>query len=149
MASRLPSSLRLASALVLLLSQGACPGFGDRLPPDAAVPDAGDAALVADAEPGPETGPPPDAEPDVPPVPQPRFDPDVADFLLRHCSLCHGELPVGGAPYALVTLEETRTHLTAILDRVVEKRDMPPGGGVVTDEERDMLTRWAEGGAVP
>jgi hypothetical protein len=150
MTTRLPRSCRLAAALALFFGHAGCPGFGDRLPPDAALPDAGDAAGLVDADsPTPEAGPPADAAPDVPPAPLPRFDPDVADFLLRHCSLCHGELPVGGAPYALVTLEETRTHLAAILDRVVDKRDMPPGGGVVTDEEREMLTRWAEGGAVP
>jgi uncharacterized membrane protein len=135
--------------LALPLTQAGCPGFGDRLPPDAALPDAGDAAALADADVTPEAGPPADASPDVPATPLPRFDPDITDFLLRHCSLCHGELPVGGAPYALVTLEETRTHLPAILDRVIDKRDMPPGGGVVTDEEREMLTRWAEGGALP
>ena len=150
MATRLPRSCRLALALVLLSGHAACPGFGDRLPPDAALPDASDATSPADADaPAPEAGPSADAEADVPPAAQPHFDPDVSDFLLRHCSLCHGELPVGGAPYALVTLDDTRAHLAAILDRVVDKRDMPPGGGVVTDEERAMLTRWAEGGAVP
>lgn len=135
--------------LALLLTQAGCPGFGDRLPPDAALSDAGDAAGLVDADTPAEAGPPADAEPDVPPAPLPRFDPEIADFLLRHCSLCHGAQPVGGAPYALVTLDETRMHLAAVLDRVVEKRDMPPGGGVVTDEERAMLTRWAEAGALP
>jgi hypothetical protein len=50
MTTRLPRSCRLAAALALFFGHAGCPGFGDRLPPDAALPDAGDAAGLVDAD---------------------------------------------------------------------------------------------------
>lgn len=160
MAPRSPFVVRLGAALsaaAALTALPGCPGFGDRLPPDATAVDAADTsdaesdALPADdaRSPAPEGdaagGTPVDAAPPA----TPHFTPEVEDFLAAHCALCHGERPVGGAPYGLVSRDEVVAHLEAVVDRVVVRRDMPPGGGAVTDAERDMLTRWAEAGAPP
>lgn len=146
-----PRLLSLSASLALF-TQSACPGFGDRLAPDAGpvAPDADEFGVTDDAlPPNAEAGPPPpDAEPDAA-APPPTFEPEIADFLQRHCSLCHGATPVGGAPYAIVTWAEAVDHAAAIVDRTVDKRDMPPGGGLVTDEERERLTAWVAGGTLP
>lgn len=145
--------LRLA-ALAALAGLGGCPGFGDRLPPDAGAADArslADGALdgrggadaeVTDASADDEVT---DASADAEVVP--GFETDVRPFLRRHCDDCHGPQPVSGAPYALTTLNECRSHLEAIGRRVLMRRDMPPGGGLVTDAERAMLAAWLDAGA--
>ncbi len=140
---------RLLATFALLAAAG-CPGFGDRLPPDAGLADADRPDLAAgdDAErPGTDAERPDLAvvEPDAAVAP-PTYEPEIADFMERHCSLCHGETPVGGAPYALVTWEQSVEYAAAIVDRVVTRRDMPPGGGLVTDEERDRLVAWVAAG---
>ncbi len=144
-------ALPIALALCTSGMAAGCPGFGDRLPPDAAPDDASgpgvDTALDGDlgrrdATPSDGAPVPADASP-----PRPFWEPEIADFMARHCSLCHGETPVGGAPYALVTYEQVRPHLAAIVHRTVDLRDMPPGGGLVTDEERAALVAWVEAGA--
>lgn len=139
--------LRPLAPLALLATLPACPGFGDRLPPDAAVIDSLDDAAapdVANVDAATDASPP-DAADATPPTP--TWTGEIEQLFVVHCSLCHGEMPVGGAPYSLRTYEEVTGHLEAILDRVVEKRDMPPGGGRVTDEERVRLTLWAADGA--
>ena len=150
----LPFLTRLRALAVggTLLLYAGCPGFGDRIATDALV-DGPDGRLDGvDAEgPGPTDAEPnrgdglPDAADALEVVP--RFEPEIVEFLSTHCSLCHGSVTVGGAHYSLVTYEEVVPHLPAVLDRVVTKRDMPPGGGLVTDEERARLTAWARGGA--
>lgn len=139
---------------VALTAGPACPGFGDRLAPDAARADDLE-ALAFDAAAGGRAHdarvadlPPLDAEPpDAAAEPAPSWAPEMAAFFLRHCGLCHGETPVGGAPYALVTYAQVVPHLAAVLRRTVELRDMPPGGGLVTDAEREALVAWVAAGA--
>lgn len=138
----LRNRLRLLTFLGLA-PLAACPGFGDRLPPDAFldVPDARP-EVVRDA--GPDGGDVGEAIPDAEPLP--TFADDIAPFLARHCDTCHGEAPVGGAPYALTTLNECRSHLYAIEVRVNVRRDMPPGGGNLTEAERGLLEAWIRAG---
>jgi mono/diheme cytochrome c family protein len=139
--------------IAALAAGPACPGFGDRLAPDAARagdPDGFSADAAADAR--TEDVPvadlrrldaePADAAPSVP-----VWAPEMADFFVRHCGLCHGQTPVGGAPYPLVTYAQVVPHLAAVLRRTVELQDMPPGGGLVTDAERAALLAWVEAGA--
>jgi mono/diheme cytochrome c family protein len=148
-----PVAARVLAVLFVSATGPACPGFGDRLPPDAAgldgaagpradafVDAAVDGAVPADLRRL-------DAEPtDAAPL-VPIWAPEMADFFVRHCGLCHGETPVGGAPYALVTYAQVVPHLDAIVRRTVDLRDMPPGGGLVTEAERAALVAWVEAGA--
>lgn len=85
----------------------------------------------------------------------PTFASDVAPILYKNCVGCHrpGEI----APMSLLTYADARPWAKAIRDEVSE-RNMPPWHADapkgtfhnergLTDDERDTLVRWANGGA--
>ena len=85
----------------------------------------------------------------------PTFAKDVAPILYNNCTSCHrpGEI----APMSLLTYEEARPWAKSIRDEVNEGH-MPPWHAdapkgtfhnerVLTAAEKDILTRWANGGA--
>ena len=85
----------------------------------------------------------------------PTFTKDVAPILYANCTSCHrpGEI----APMSLMTYEEARPWAKSIRDEVTEgtmppwHADAPKGTfhneRVLTAEEKDILTKWANGGA--
>src|SRR5262245_15099999 len=85
----------------------------------------------------------------------PTFSKDVAPILFKNCVSCHrpGEI----APMSLLTYADARPWAKAIRDEVSEG-NMPPWHAdapkgtfhnerSLTDEERDILVQWANGGA--
>ena len=85
----------------------------------------------------------------------PTFTKDVAPILYKNCTTCHrpGEI----APMSLMTYEEARPWAKSIRDEVSEGH-MPPWHAdapkgtfhnerVLTAEEKDILAKWANGGA--
>jgi hypothetical protein len=85
----------------------------------------------------------------------PTFARDVAPILYRNCAECHrpGEI----APMPLLTYEDARPWAKSIRDEVSEGT-MPPWHAEakpghfknerrLTDAEKDVLVRWANGGA--
>jgi len=91
----------------------------------------------------------------VPASPVPTFTKDVAPILYANCVSCHraGEI----APMSLLTYAEARPWAQAIVRRTAD-RSMPPWhadapAGTFTNERRltehqkDVLARWASGGA--
>ena len=85
----------------------------------------------------------------------PTFTKDVAPILYKNCTTCHrpGEI----APMSLMTYEEARPWAKSIRDEVSEGH-MPPWHAdapkgtfhnerVLTTEEKDILAKWANGGA--
>jgi hypothetical protein len=85
----------------------------------------------------------------------PTFSKDVAPILYKNCVGCHrpGEI----APMSLLTYKDARPWAKAIRDEVSE-RNMPPWHADapkgtfhnergLTDEERDTIVRWVNGGA--
>jgi hypothetical protein len=85
----------------------------------------------------------------------PTFSKDVAPNLYKNCTGCHrpGEI----APMSLLTYDDARPWAKAIRDEVSEG-NMPPWHADpkvghfanerrLTDEEKDVLVRWASGGA--
>ena len=85
----------------------------------------------------------------------PTFAKDVAPILYRNCTSCHrpGEI----APMSLLTYEEARPWAKSIRDEVTEGH-MPPWHAdapkgtfhnerVLTADEKDILAKWANGGA--
>jgi hypothetical protein len=85
----------------------------------------------------------------------PTFGKDVAPILYKNCTGCHrpGEI----APMSLLTYDDARPWAKAIRDEVSEG-NMPPWHADakvghftnerrLTDEEKDVLVRWASGGA--
>jgi hypothetical protein len=87
----------------------------------------------------------------------PTFSKDVAPILFKNCVGCHrpGEI----APMSLLTYKDARPWAKAIRDEVSE-RNMPPWHADapkgtfhnergLSDEERDTIVRWVNGGAKP
>ena len=85
----------------------------------------------------------------------PTYTKDVAPILYKNCTSCHrpGEI----APMSLLTYEEARPWAKSIRDEVNEGH-MPPWHAdapkgtfhnerVLTSDEKDVLTKWANGGA--
>ncbi len=87
---------------------------------------------------------------------QVTFNRDVAPVLYRHCTSCHraGEI----APMALVSYEDARPWAKSIRDKVSDGAMPPwhadPAHGKFRNDrrlspaERDVLVRWAAGGAL-
>ncbi|HBY63940.1 MAG TPA: ascorbate-dependent monooxygenase [Solibacterales bacterium] len=86
---------------------------------------------------------------------QPTFSKEVSRILQAKCQNCHR--PKDIAPFALLTYGDASTW-AADIARVVREGIMPPWKPVpghgefrdsfgLTDEERETLIRWAEGGA--
>ena len=85
----------------------------------------------------------------------PTFSRDVAPILYKQCVGCHR--PGEAAPMSLLTYDQARPYAKAILN-AVSKGSMPPWHAdapagtfqnerILTAAERDVLTRWAAGGA--
>lgn len=89
------------------------------------------------------------------PSPVPTFTRDVAPILYENCVACHraGEI----APMSLVTYQEVRPWARGIRQAVAQgvmppwHADAPAGTFEnerrLTDEEKDIIARWAGGGA--
>ncbi|NUN14706.1 MAG: hypothetical protein HUU55_13835 [Myxococcales bacterium] len=84
----------------------------------------------------------------------PVFQQHIAPILAEKCAVCHAATPVGGAPMPLLTYGDTQQTLPgtsdvpvywAIADAVANKTMPPPGKPELTDDERDLVIRWAEG----
>jgi hypothetical protein len=89
------------------------------------------------------------------PAAVPTFAKDVAPILYKNCTTCHrpGEI----APMSLLTYEDARPYAKAMRDEVSD-RTMPPWHADaphgtflnergLTDDERDTIVKWANGGA--
>ena len=88
-------------------------------------------------------------------VDTPTFSRDVAPVLYRNCVTCHraGEI----APMSLITYAEARPWARAIRNKVIDgvmppwHADAPAGTFEnerrLTDAEKSIVTRWADGGA--
>ncbi len=73
----------------------------------------------------------------------------IAPLMQRHCVECHR--PSGGAPFALVSLEDVTSHSEMIAEVVADRR-MPPWYGsrrqhffnerTLTSTERDQIVAW-------
>ena len=85
----------------------------------------------------------------------PTFTKDVAPIVFARCAACHH--PGGPAPFSLLTYREARQRVTLIA-AVTRSRFMPPwkaspgsgpfiGQSPLTEDEIDVLQRWAAGGA--
>ena len=85
----------------------------------------------------------------------PTFAKDVAPILYKNCTGCHREGEI--APMSLMTYEDARPWAKSIRDEVTEGHmppwhaDAPHGSFLnerrLTDAEKDVIARWANGGA--
>lgn len=130
--------------------------LGD-MPPGGGVSDGDKAILeawVAGGVPEGESTGEPEPTPDMgEPEPQPDLGVDetptwatVEPILAQHCTACHTDPPIAGAPQPLLTFEQAQADAERIRVRVVDQDTMPPGGGV-PDAQKAILEAWVEAGA--
>jgi mono/diheme cytochrome c family protein len=85
----------------------------------------------------------------------PTFSKDVAPVLYKNCASCHRAGDI--APMSLLTYEEARPWAKSIREKVVNG-EMPPwhadaprgtfsNDRRLTDQERETIVRWVDGGA--
>lgn len=81
---------------------------------------------------------------------------DVRSLITKYCATCHGQVPTGGAPMALVTADAWQAkasngeyvHARALEKLVDKTAPMPPvARPQPTAGELATLTRWLQGGA--
>ncbi|MFN3199164.1 MAG: c-type cytochrome domain-containing protein [Bradymonadia bacterium] len=75
----------------------------------------------------------------------PTWEGDIKALFEARCTTCHGDPPVAGAPYPLLTFEQAVERSSRIYARSVTVREMPPGGGL-DDSEAAMLKAWLDNG---
>lgn len=75
----------------------------------------------------------------------PTWDSSILQLFEIYCNTCHADPPTGGAPFPLKTYQQAVPYLERFRDRVVERRDMPPGG--ISDElHLHQIRLWLDGG---
>ena len=75
--------------------------------------------------------------------PPPTWNEDIFNLFEVYCNTCHAQPPTGGAPFPLKTYGQSADLLERFRVRVLERRDMPPGG--ITDPTHlAMIRRWIE-----
>jgi mono/diheme cytochrome c family protein len=66
----------------------------------------------------------------------------VAPVVARSCGNCHR--PGGRGGFDLRAESAWRSHLSAIRERVLDDRDMPPANAPITEDDRAALKRWLD-----
>ncbi len=73
----------------------------------------------------------------------------LAPLFTQHCVVCHSSATLAQKNVKLDAPDEVKSHAAQIYQQVVVLRKMPFGNpGVLTAEERDLVKRWYEGGAL-
>lgn len=78
---------------------------------------------------------------------------DVATVLPK-CQTCHASTPKNGAPFPLVTYEDTQgiyfdEPVWRLMGQDVKSGRMPLAGVTLEQSERDAIVRWSEAGGYP
>jgi len=72
----------------------------------------------------------------------------LGPLLTQHCVVCHSTATMAQKNVKLDAPDEVKLHAAQIYQQVVVLRKMPFGNpGALSDEERDLVKRWYEGGA--
>jgi mono/diheme cytochrome c family protein len=68
------------------------------------------------------------------------WEQEIRPIFVRRCSACH--LPRGGAGVDLSSYDAWSLRRTKLRERVVDKREMPPYGAPMSDDERTAIAGW-------
>lgn len=78
-----------------------------------------------------------------------NYNTHVKNIIIANCIACHDNPPSSGAPMPLTTYMEVKE---AVLNRGLIERinsatnPMPPKGGPLPKEQRDIIEKWEEDG---
>ncbi len=75
----------------------------------------------------------------------PTWDSTVFELFEIYCNTCHANPPTGGAPFPLKTFEQVTPYIDRFYERVIIRKDMPPGG-ITDDEDLELLRLWLDAG---
>ncbi len=76
-------------------------------------------------------------------LPEERWAQQIAPVFTHACSACH--LPTGRAGLDLSVASAWDTERDVIRERVVQKRTMPPPDHVMSEYDRQTISRWLDG----
>ena len=78
---------------------------------------------------------------------EPSWDNDIFQIFEIYCNTCHANPPTGGAPFPLKTYQDALPYLERFQERVIERKDMPPGG--IPDQiALEKVEQWIAGGGL-
>ena len=60
-----------------------------------------------------------------------------------YCNTCHASPPTGGAPFPLLTYDQAFPFLVRFQTRVLERKDMPPGG-IQDESDLALIQEWID-----
>ena len=60
-----------------------------------------------------------------------------------YCNTCHASPPTGGAPFSLLTYDQAYPFLDRFRIRVLERKDMPPGG-IQDEKDLELIREWID-----
>ena len=79
------------------------------------------------------------------PMNGPTYTTDIRPVMAKHCFMCHNPRVMAWADWT--KYDNAFKARYKILSRVWTRRDMPPGGGAMTDKERKLIKQWVDEGA--
>jgi mono/diheme cytochrome c family protein len=90
----------------------------------------------------------------VPAADTPTWNDTVGEIVWRRCGVCHGDTPLGGAPFSLLAPSDfakswppgaESTVLSRVANAVASGEMPPPSQPAMPEAERAALLAWAEG----
>lgn len=76
----------------------------------------------------------------------PTWESDIYPLFEIYCNTCHANPPTGGAPFPLKTYEQAQNYLDRFQVRIIEQKDMPPGG-ISNLDDLNLIQVWLNAGA--
>lgn len=90
----------------------------------------------------------------TPPTEPITYSNEIKSIMDNHCTNCHSDPPINGAPNALTTYDEVRlaTEEGVLLERVElapgSPGVMPPFGSTLTSTQINFIKEWMENGYI-
>ena len=74
---------------------------------------------------------------------------NIATILNQNCADCHGDPPVDGVPYPILTCNDVIAEFDLIQNRINNEAAPMPPDGLMADGPRNELNEWLDDGAPP
>ena len=76
-------------------------------------------------------------------LPRATWTDSIKEKFDIYCNTCHASPPTGGAPFPLLRYDQVFPFLERFKIRVLERKDMPPGG--IQDEvDLALIQEWID-----